>query len=109
VIRPKPTPAELFARWLETPDAPATRVYHTGHLAEDAEYSRQLRALAAAALYASGALPCTRRSGTGTNGQVIQPPAGPARVALTKRRLGEGLYEYRATRLPRRHREDPTR
>lgn len=107
--RPAPSRTQAFRLWLDEPDAPPVYVYWTGHLAADAEADREARELAAAVLYASGALPCTKRTGTGHNGQMSQPPAGPTRVELSQRRLGDGLYEYRARRLPRRHREDPTR
>jgi len=115
--RPEPTPAEQFQRWMQADDAPATRVYWTGLLAEDAATDREARELAKAVLFASGALPHTHRTGRNRSGTCIQPPAGPALVELSQRRLGEGLYEYRARKLSRRreaacptgHREDPTR
>jgi hypothetical protein len=102
--------ARDFERWVadRDPAAPRALTYHTGHLARDtADTGRQaserarLAALAAAALYASGALPAPRRTGgTATHsGQWVQGPAGPALVALTQRRLGTGKYEYVATRI----------
>lgn len=103
--------ARDFERWVadRSPDAPRALTYHTGNLARDiadqerraAERAR-LAGLATAALHASGALPAPRRSG-GT-GSWVQDPAGPVLVALTQRRLGAGLYEYRAHKLPGRPR-----
>jgi hypothetical protein len=100
-----------FRDWLESDDpaSPATRVYWTGWLAEQMADCREVRELANAVLYASGALPHPRRTGPGNSGQIIQPPAGPALVELSQRRLGPGQYEYRARRLPRRCREDTGR
>lgn len=95
----EPTPAQDFRRWLEDPEASADRVYWKGWLPVDAQADPAVRELAAAALYASGALPCTRRTGDGRSGQIFQPPAGPALVELSQRRLGEGEYEYRARKL----------
>lgn len=102
--------AQDFRLWLEEPDAPPVYVYWQGWLPVDAQADPAVRELAAAVLYASGALPCTKRTGgNGRSGQCVQPDPGPALVELSQRRLGDGLYEYRARRLPRRHREDPTR
>jgi hypothetical protein len=102
------TPAEQFRRWLEAndPDAPATLVYWTGWLVADIEVDRAVRELAGAVLHASGALPASK---TGHARELVHGDAGPALVALTQRRLGPGRYEYLATKLARRHREDPTR
>jgi hypothetical protein len=109
-MNPRPvTRAQDFRLWLEEDNAPPVYVYWTGWLVADAETDREARELAAAALFASGALPCVRRSGTGGSGSFVQPPAGPALIELSQRRLGDGLYEYRARKLPRRHRKAPTR
>jgi hypothetical protein len=104
--RPVPSRAQDFRLWLDEPDAPPVYVYWTGWLVADIEVDRAVRELAGAVLHASGALPASK---PGHARELVHGDAGPELVALTQRRLGPGRYEYLATKLARRHREDPTR
>jgi hypothetical protein len=96
--------ARDFERWIADPAADRSLAYHEGLLVADREADPDLAALADAALLASGALPPARRDHAGHSGQMVQGPAGPRLVFLTKRRTGEGRFLYVATKVPWRPR-----